>query len=192
MADAIRLFLHAAAGFSAREAAMFLPQMDDQSRRLLEGIRGITPEELEWQPAPGTNSIGMLLAHLAIVEVVWTQVGIMATNKVDVQPVLGLGQDDDGMPIPPDGLAPAHLKGKPLPYYEDLLARARIYLKDAASKLVDADLDREITRTRPDGSQRIFNMRWVFYHSLEHFSGHFGQILLLRHLYRATVPQARA
>ena len=80
MADAIRLFLHAAAGFSALEAAMFLPQLDDQSRRLLEGIRGITPEELEWQPAPGTNSIGMLLAHLAIVEVVWTQIGIMANR----------------------------------------------------------------------------------------------------------------
>ncbi len=27
-------------------------------------------------------------------------------------------------------------------------------------------------------------MRWVLYHMLEHFSGHYGQILLLRHLYR--------
>jgi hypothetical protein len=27
-------------------------------------------------------------------------------------------------------------------------------------------------------------MRWVLYHMLEHFSGHYGQILLLRHQYR--------
>ena len=39
-------------------------------------------------------------------------------------------------------------------------------------------------RTRPDGSRRLFNVRWYFYHVLEHFAGHFGQILMLKHMRR--------
>ena len=189
MADQTNLLPRTATGYRSGEAGSFLLQMDDQSRRLFEAVRDLTPEELEWQPAPGMNTIGMLLAHLAIAEVFWTQAGVLAMSKFDVQPVLGLGEDDDGMPLEPDGPAPANLRGKRLPYFEDLLARARTYLKEAAEPLTDADLEREITRTRPDGSRRVVNVRWVLYHLLEHYSGHFGQVLLLRHLYRATVPQ---
>ena len=184
------LLLKPEAGYRSGEAGSFLLQMDDQSRLLLDAARGLTPEELEWQPALGMNSIGMLIAHLAIAEAFWTQAGVLAMSKFDVRPVLGLGDDDDGMPLEPGGLAPASLRGKQLPYFEDLLARSRSYLKEAAVTLTDPDLERVITRARPDGSQRVVNIRWVLYHLLEHYSGHFGQILLLRHLHRATVPQA--
>ncbi|MBI4345357.1 MAG: DUF664 domain-containing protein, partial [Elusimicrobia bacterium] len=153
-------------------------------------LNGATAQELEWQPAPGMNTAGMLLAHLAIVEVFWTQIALRGIEKLETEPVIGIGQDDDGMPLPEDGAPPQVLKGKTPAYYEDLLSRARAYLKEAAVKLSDADLDREVTRTRPDGTQRIVNVRWGLYHMLEHFSGHFGQILLLRHLYRATVGAA--
>ena len=187
MATVTKSLIRPAEGFRSREAASFLAQMDDQSRRLGEALSGMTPQELEWQPAPGMNTIGMLLAHLAIVEVWWSQIALSRLEKLDTRPVLGIGEDDDGMPLDPDAAAPAHLKGKSLTYYEDLLARARVYLRDAAIKMPESDLDREVTRTRPDGTERVFNVRWVMYHILEHFAGHFGQILLLRHHYRATV-----
>ena len=48
-----------------------MAQMDDQSRRLTEHTRGATADELAWQPAPGLQTIGMLLAHIAVVEVYW-------------------------------------------------------------------------------------------------------------------------
>jgi uncharacterized damage-inducible protein DinB len=185
MTDVPRYLIEPAAGIPAREAASFVSQMDDQNTRLIDAIRDISIEDLDRQLGAGMNSIGMLLAHLAIVEVVWARIGLFGSDDVDPTSVIGLGQDDDGMPLPPDGRVPANLTGKAFPYYEDLLARARVYFKDAASRLSDADLDREITRTRPDGSKRTFSTRWALYHSLEHIAGHRGQILLLRHLYRA-------
>ena len=36
------------------------------------------------------------------------------------------------------------------------------------------------------GSQRIFDVEWMLYHLAERLSGHFGQILPLRHLYGTT------
>ncbi len=176
-----------AEGFRSQEAASFFSQMEDQSLRLGEAIRGISPEELEWQPAPGMNTIGMLLAHNAIAEAFWVQTGLLGEAEFDPRPSIGIGADDDGMPLPPGAEPPAGLKGRAVGYYENLLARARAYCREAAAGLSDADMDRQVTRTRHDGTQRVFNIRWALYHMLEHFSGHFGQILVLRRLYRTHV-----
>src|SRR5437773_12267807 len=96
----------------APEVALFLVQMDDQGRRLAEDTRGLTPEELAWQPAPGMNTIGMLLAHIAIVEVYWTS--ILMRIPCDCPGVLGIGEDDEGLPLPAHGPPPAALPAQPL------------------------------------------------------------------------------
>jgi uncharacterized damage-inducible protein DinB len=176
----------------SRELDLFLAQLDDQTRRLTEDTRGLTRAALEWQPAPGMNSIGMLLAHLAIVEVFWMQVGPLARTSYDSTETLGITMDDDGMPLPPRGRPPKGLAGRTLKFYDDLLARARSYVRNVAATLTDADLDREVTRTRRDGKVQVLNLRWVFYHVLEHFAGHYGQILLLRHQLRAVGRKKRS
>ncbi len=176
--------LEAPTGYSSREVALFVAQMDDQSRRLRHDLEGITPAELAWQPAVGMNTIGMLLAHIAIVEVFWTQVGVRGDSEYDSRPMLGIGVDDDGMPLPPDGQPPAGLANKSLSFYLDLLDRARAYSKHVAASLADPNLDAMHSRTRRDGRMEEFNVRWVLYHMLEHLAGHYGQILLLRHQYR--------
>jgi uncharacterized damage-inducible protein DinB len=175
----------------AREIASFLAQLDDQSRRLRLDTRGLTRPALEWQPAPGMNTIGMLLAHIAVVEVVWMQVGPLGLARPDSLGPLGIGVDDDGIPLPARAQPPRALAGRTLGFYDDLLARARAHTREAASRLTDADLDREFTRKRRDGLVRVLNLRWVFYHVLEHLAGHYGQVLLLRHQIRAQVrPEA--
>jgi uncharacterized damage-inducible protein DinB len=60
-----------------------------------------------------------------------------------------------------------------------------------AATLGDDDLARDVHRRRVDGSERVFNVGWVLYHILEHEAGHRGQINLLRHLHRLTVPSGR-
>jgi uncharacterized damage-inducible protein DinB len=190
MADVVRSIMQPAEGFRSREAGSFYVQMLDQDRVLLESLQGITPRELEWQPERGMNTIGMLLAHNAVVDVFWTQVAILRLKEYDCTPVLGIGMDDDGLPLAPDAEGPANLRGKPLAYYEDLISRGRAYIKDSWSKVTDADMDKEATRERPDGSRRILNTRWGMYHILEHFAGHRGQIQLLRHHYHASVGAA--
>jgi len=177
--------------YRSKEVGSFLAQMDDQTRRLTENTRDITPEELAWQPKPGMNTIGMLLAHNAIVEVFWTLIVLKRDEKPMAEPVLGIDMDADGMPIPEEGTPPASLAGKNIAYYDDLLRKARVFLKESAKGVADSDLANEVTRTRPDGTQRVINVRWYFYHLLEHFSGHYGQVLLLRHLYKAAHVPAK-
>lgn len=187
MTTIIRSTIAPLPGFRSPEAAIVLAQLDDQLRLVKEATRELSPEDLMWQQAPGMNTIGMLLAHMAIAEVGWAK-GVLggAPPGADVDDVLGIHADDDGLPLA-DG-APAHapLNGKTFAFYDDLLDRAREYLKRLARERGPEDMDREIRRERPDGSVRVLNVRWFYYFILQHFTGHNGQIRMLLHLLRAS------
>jgi hypothetical protein len=185
-----RVVLIVPPGYQSREAASTMAQLDDQSMRLREDLEGVTPEELSWQPSPGMNTIGMLLAHNAIVEVFWSLIAIRGVPLVpgvppDIAPVIGLGIDGDGIPIAEGDPPPAGLAGKDFAFYLDLLERARAYAKDSAKQVTDADLDPVRERLRRNGAREQYTVRWVLYHLVEHFAGHYGQMLLLRHQWRA-------
>lgn len=190
MTTIVREVLEMPTGFRSREAASFFAQLNDQSARLTEDTRHLTPDALAWQPAPGMNTIGMLLAHIAIVEVFWTQVGPLAMTQFESESVIGIGIDDDGMPLAEGGSPPAGLSGKDIAWFDDLLDRARGYTRKALAELSDADLERDLTRTRRDGSVHVTTMRWILYHMVEHLAGHYGQINLLAHQHRILHPRA--
>jgi len=173
------------AGYASQEVASFVAQLDDQLRRQKEQTRTLTPADLEWQPAPGMNTIGMLMAHQAIVEVGWTGIGIedLQRSEIPFQEILGI--DDSGVPLAPDGAPPVALAGKDLAFFDDLLDRAREHLKRVAAPVLDSELTLMRPRTRPNGELREVEVRWIIYHMLEHFAGHFGQILLLQHARQA-------
>jgi hypothetical protein len=175
------------AGYASQEVASFVAQLDDQLRRQKEQTRTLTPADLEWQPAPGMNTIGMLMAHQAIVEVGWTGIGIedLQRNEIRFREILGIGDEDDGMPLAPNGAPPVALAGRDLAFFDDLLDRARKHLKRVAAPVRDSDLTIMRSRTRPNGEPREVEVRWIIYHMLEHFAGHFGQILLLQHARQA-------
>ncbi len=177
-------------GYRSREVASFVAQLDDQLSRLRMATSDLTPGDLQWQPAPGMNTIGMLFAHLAIVEVWWFKIGIGREEAPSVKDILGIGDDDDGMPIAAGATPIAVLNGKGIGFYNDLLETARNYTKRLAAPHAAEDLDREFIRKRPDGSRRALNVRWVYYHVLEHFAGHYGQILLLKHMREDAVKRA--
>jgi len=183
----------------SREAALILAALDDQSRLMFEDLRGATPAELSWQPRRGANSIGMLLVHLALVEVYWLAVagGKFAPGRVrtladgvrtqvdrETEHVLGVRFDADGMPFPPSGLAPRALRGWTLARFRRLHERARRHIRRRMLALGGPALDRRVERIRLNGQVSVQSVRWILYHVLEHFSGHYGQVLLLRHLYR--------
>jgi len=184
MTTAVRDVLTSPPGYRSSEAGSFVAQLDELTARMLEDVKTATPEELAWQPATGMNTIGMLLAHIAIVEVFWTQVALEQTSYT-AEEALGIGMDDDGIPLKDGDRPPANLAGKDLAYFTGLLAKGREYVKAAAQKWTDEELDREFSRTRRNGEVESLNRRWLYYHLVEHLGGHYGQINLLRHLYRA-------
>ncbi|HYM82228.1 MAG TPA: DinB family protein [Candidatus Limnocylindria bacterium] len=166
------------------QAGLFLAALDDQRGHLIRDTRGLAPAELERQFAPGMNTIGMLLAHVAVAETHILHVGVLGRPDSDVRGVIGVTMDDDGMPLVPDAPPSPALTAKDLAFFDDLLARSRAHTRDTLATLEDADLDRQVIRHRPDGGTRVLNVRWALYHLVEHEAGHRGQINLLRHLYR--------
>ena len=122
--------------------------------------------------------------HLAIVEVWWMLVAQERANHEEVLEALGVDGDADGMPLKPSARAPKALAKQTLKDYEKLMAKARAFVTKGAKKFKDTDMDRLIERTRWDGRKQKVSPRWILYHVLEHFSGHYGQILLIRHLYK--------
>ena len=69
-------------------------------------------------------------------------------------------------------------------------AVARRNTKRLLATVTDESLEKEVVRERKDGTKRILNGRWIYYHVLEHFAGHYGQILLLKHLRSDAVKHA--
>jgi uncharacterized damage-inducible protein DinB len=168
----------------SREAASFLAQLDEMSGRMIEDMRGASAAELAWQSAPGHNTEGMLLAHIAVVEVFWLLLAQGKWDEAALRRILGVGADDDGMPLRAGGRPPAALRGRSLAWYRRLLVRARAFTARSLRRMGPRDLDRLVERRR-DG-KRVYrvNVRWILYHVLEHQAGHYGQLLLLRHQYR--------
>jgi len=167
--------------FGSVEASLAFGQLEDLTRRIWPLVEDADAAELAWQPAPGMNTIGMLLAHIPIAEAFW--VAELTQKAFLCEQVLGIGPDDDGMPLPDGGLPPKNLDGKTLAYYRDLMMRAREHTRMVLAPLDDADLTRPLERRSPKGT-RILNGRWILFHMVEHLGGHLGQIGLLRHLYR--------
>jgi uncharacterized damage-inducible protein DinB len=183
MPEPIRKILEIPAGYLSQAVARYVWQLDDQTRRLIEATAGLTPEALAWQPAPGCNTMGMLLTHIAVSEAHMTAVLLEGRERSDVPGLLGLEVDDDGLPLPPDGLPPAALAGKDIAYFHGLMRRAREETRRVAAGLSDADLDRRIVRQPGDGTTRHYNVDWSLFHIAEHLAGHHAQILQLKHLH---------
>ena len=162
---------------------LFAAQLDDQLTRLKNQVKGLTVEQLEWQQKPGMNTVGMLLAHLSLVEVWWIRV---APNQIEwepegkalIQKICGI--EDDGLPLPPDGAHPQYLKGFTAEKYITILAKGRRVIHHEMKKWRDKDLDKFYTLAK----KNHFSRTWTLYHVLEHFAAHFGQILLIKHQLR--------
>lgn len=158
--------------------------LDDQRRRLVEAIRDLPVAAFEWQAAPGMNSVGMLVAHLALVDVWWIHLapqGHTSFAEVDghFRQILGIVGRDDGMDVDGQTAFPGALRGWTAARYLELLERARRCVSADLARWTDSDLAHVLVGTRGSVSKR-----WILYHVLEHFAAHFGQILLVKHQLR--------
>lgn len=167
------------------KVGLFAAQLDDQLKWLKKETKGLTVRQLEWQQRPGMNTIGMLLAHLALVEVWWiklapTGVAWDPDGKQLMQKICGF--EDDGIPLPADGKHPKYLKGYSLEQYLKVIAKVRSATHRELKTWRDRDLDKLYSLGKK--KKRSFSRRWTLYHVLEHFAAHFGQINLLKHMMR--------
>jgi hypothetical protein len=160
----------------------FAAQLDDQLADLKRSLGTTTVAELEWQLDTGRNSIGMLLAHNAVVEAFWISVaasGITPGPQGDrrIKEITGIGGEDDGIPLSADAAHPEALKGYTLDDYLRMLDSARTASHTVMRGWADTGLDDTYSI-----EGHVFTKRWTVYHVLEHCIGHYGQIRLLKRI----------
>lgn len=166
-----------------RMVATFAAQLDAQLEKLKKAVDGLTLEQLEWQSQPGMNTIGMLLAHIAVAETFWINVAPQEIqfdgegNKI-IKSIIGIEGDDDGLPLPEAGTHPKTLAGKSLDDYLGMLAKCR----KATHKVLLTWTDDSLDSTFTIEEKYSYSRSWTLYHTLEHLAGHLGQVLLLKHI----------
>jgi len=190
----IETFIAPMPGCRSAHVAMKLAELADVRGQLEAATRSLNPEQLAWRPSPDSNSIAMLLTHVALVEVHMSQVGLKGEPHNHVHHVLPITFDDDGIPIEKyGGQTPAAIAGKPIGFFAELLERAFAHTREACAELDDATLAEEIPRPpRPDGSYRVFDRRWVLHHLVDHLAQHMGQVQVLKRQWLAAHPEAVA
>ncbi|MEP0827732.1 MAG: DinB family protein [bacterium] len=163
---------------------LFAAQFDDMLRRLKKVVEELEVRHLEWQPAPGMNTVGMLLAHLALTEVWWINIAAREIpSRPDGQKILdelfGIPNFDDGLPLTAEGNHPEVLTGLTLSDYLRYLDIARQKVHSELRGWEDSQLH-DSFKLREEKVSR----EWTLYHVLEHFASHYGQVQLLKHLMR--------
>lgn len=150
--------------------ARWLWLLNDNRRRTLETVAGISDHALNWRPDAAANSIGTLLYHIVAIELDWLYVEILER--------------------PDYGAAVASL----LPYdVRDATGRlTTVEGESLAEHLARLSASRQhlLTELRPLSAADFYRVRsfdaydvtpeWVLYHLLEHEAGHRGEIGELR------------
>jgi uncharacterized damage-inducible protein DinB len=180
-----KVVLKPARGYDPRTQAKIgwlAAQMDDQLKWLKKAVKGLTVKQLEWQLRPGMNTVGMLLAHLAIVDLWWITLaskGALTEEEWTKLSMRVCGFADDGIPLGADGKHPAYIKGYSVEKYIGALTKVRRLVHKELKKWRDRDLEQLYSFRKSQ-----FSKSWTLYHVHEHFCGHHGQVLLLKHMMR--------
>lgn len=162
-----RLIAEPPAGYPP-EVARWLWIFADTRRRTLEVLDGVDETRLD-EPGPGGNSIGTILAHVALIETDWLYVEILGEEyPADLLPLLPPEPRDEDDHL----LATPSL---PLARYLDALAAVRARLVERVGALAPGDLQR--VRSLPDYD---VTPEWVLNHLVQHEAEHRAEIGVIR------------
>jgi hypothetical protein len=127
-------------------------------------IEGLNRAQLRWQPAPGANSLGVIVVHLGYAERLWIR-AIFAGEPMD------MGWRGQMFELP-EGWG-----------VDEVVAFYR-----AETSLVDAVLDGAASFDLPSsGDLRPTTLRWAVYHLIEETARHAGHMDLTRELLDGSV-----
>jgi uncharacterized damage-inducible protein DinB len=142
--------------------------MEFVRQETLEAVAGLTQEQLDYLVSPQSNTVGMLLAHVANLEKWWQSHTFEGNTTFWNHPAGRLGE-----------VGRQHIHSHGLDYYLTELSEARQKTLAELSKRDDAWLH----ETAPFFSNgKIMNNYFKWFHVLEDEINHRGQNLLIRRL----------
>lgn len=162
--------------------SVWVAQLQSQHQLIVQQLAGLTISELEWQPCAGVNTIGMLLAHIAVTEVYWMSAATIPSHTPErlaerVRAILGIDLNDDGMPIGNSGNHSLALRDTMISEYLSMIESARIETLSIVRRWNDGLLRQSFWH---DDTQVTYD--WVLFHIVEHASSHIGQALYTKRL----------
>jgi uncharacterized damage-inducible protein DinB len=132
---------------------------------LLEAVKELTPEQLDWKTDIHPNTIGRLLAHIAECEYYWIDV---VARSID-------GRGDF------ERFEKAQQKA-------DILALLDEGFESLSGYLQEEDIDDwDEVFYEVEGEEKI-SKRWLVWHVVEHQARHRGQIFMLMRMQNLRVP----
>jgi uncharacterized damage-inducible protein DinB len=138
-------------------------RLDELHAEILKALDELPAEALDWQPAEGMNSIGVLVVHLTGAERYW------------------IGDVLKGEPFPRDREAEFHVKGLDAKTLKQRVIDLDAYEEVAFEGMELGALEEERTSPR-DG--RKFLAGWALMHALEHTALHVGHIQIQSQLWK--------
>ncbi|WP_353718775.1 DinB family protein [Dyadobacter sp. 676] len=151
--------------------------LQDTRLTTIQTIRKLTTAQIDWQFAPGWNTIGALLSHIEAIEHFF-RIEFVLGRKLTAEendfwtPALDMGEH-----------IPKLMTGKAIEDYIGNLTTSRQMLIDSIRDLSFEELTQKI-----DGyydEQTGCNLAWALYHMAEDEIYHRGQISMLRKLHAA-------
>jgi uncharacterized damage-inducible protein DinB len=171
----IRRFIEPVPGF-AGELGVWVSVLEDLRRQTCEAVAGLTPDQLAWKPPGDGNSIGQLLRHIALVELDWVLTDLCR-----------------GEPLPKEAPALLQLDGpmadpgvQPLDAFLGLLDYARKETRKRLGRYGRDEIETSREYAGEGGVRKVFNVRWILYHLVEHEAQHRGQILAVKRMMTKT------
>lgn len=150
----------------------WLWQLDDTRRETKEALTGLAPSTLDWTPARGSNSIGILLYDTALIELDWlfTEVLNHRSWPEEVQQQFAFADRD----------AQGHLSSVPGVPLEEHLRRLDLARKYLLESFRGMTLE-EFRHPHPFPNYRV-TAEWVLHHLIQHEVEHRGHMQMLRSL----------
>jgi uncharacterized damage-inducible protein DinB len=158
-------------GFANDDAGYAVAALDELSARLCDLIGDLDRDGLDFVPRGTTNSIAMLVVHMAWAEAGWIARVAQAAVPSDLELLLLPGKQGAGGDLPVSSYSVSELTA--------LCRRVRREVTMHALSALD-DIDREV----PD-ARRPMTVRGVLMHLIWHWTYHSGQVGLLRRLWGA-------
>jgi uncharacterized damage-inducible protein DinB len=152
-----------------REAAYAVALLDELSERLFDLISDLPQEALDFVPEGTTNSIAMLVLHMASAEAGWIARSTRASIAPELEQLLRAGRQGGSGDLPPSSSSPEQLI--------ELCRRVRQEVTDPALSSLP-DIDFEIP-----GERGAMTLRQVLMHLIWHWTYHSGQVGSLRRLW---------
>ena len=150
----------------------WLWQLAETRRETLDALKNLSPAVLDWTPAPGENSIGTLLYHIALIELDWlfTEVLEQRPWPQEIKQVFTVSDRD----------TEGHLNAIRGTSLEEHLQRLNLVREHLLASFRAMTLQ-EFRRLRVLPEYQV-TAEWVIHHLIQHEAEHCGHIQVLRSL----------